>query len=197
MKRYTLIILSVIFITSCAAIRRTIQFETHSENWEKDSPHNSTYLYSRNSDSIYVSIADFHNLISIGPAPIPVFPMFLFSWSKKAPCFKIDMFFDINKPYIINFNAIKFMSNNKHLLPLKIEQINKRGNQATIVENNILTADTHTHFRIYFDKKVKKIKQLDIHIDSLTINGKTIVLPTLMLNQSKQYEYNPLMVGHF
>ena len=201
---YLLIVLSGLFITSCSALYRDTILQTNDNSWDKSYTYHNTYSYRMDSDSIRIQPTGSEDAISIGPPLIPVVPSFLFFWG-KAGRLEIDVSFDINKPYIVNFETIRFVNKNKNLLPFRIEYMTKDNDNKTIFvdyqdipflyDKNIFKAEERSYFRLYFKEKAKKVKQLDVYIDSLKINDEIIVLLPLKLIQKRYYQYNPLIIG--
>ena len=208
MKRanYLLLVLGVIMLitTSCSVLYREVILRTNDNSWDRHFPY-TRHSYRMNSDSICIKITSSTAATAIGPPFIPIFPKFLFFWTYEVDRLEIDVFFEINKPYIVNFETIRFVNKNKNLSPFKIEYITKDNDNKTISvdyqdipfldDKNIFKAEGCSHFRLYFKERVKKVKQLDVYIDSLKINDEIIALPPLKLMQKRNYQYNPLIIG--
>jgi len=177
MKRtnYLLIALSVILIiTSCSGIKRYTTYHPYEENnkWENQYVRYSNVNYiETEKDTLFLRIIPDYDGLFAGPVLVPVIPICLAPWAQgNWSKLEIELWSTAIEEYGIDSTNIHFIINNKkEIYPIKISQ--KQGEKV-----------------FYFAEKMKKIKKIEIFINSTSRQ-----IPPLFLKRKYEFEYIPLI----
>jgi len=183
---YLIMALSVmLIITSCSGIKRYTTYHPYNENnnwgnqrinydilnlsYNTDIIQNINYIETEK-DTLFLQIKPGNDGLFAGPVLVPVIPICLAPWAQDAwSKLEIELSSTAIEEYGIDSTNIHFIINNKkEIYPIKISQ--KQGKKV-----------------FYFDEKMKKIKELAIHIDSANHP-----IPPLFLKRKYRLDYRPL-----
>jgi hypothetical protein len=184
---------SVFIFASCSGIKRNMSYvNIYPYIWTDYG--NDSFGFIDDKDTVFIHINAgiiASDGLFFGPAFFPVFPVFLFGEENNCRL-NVDFNFRIKEKYCINFQSIHFIVNNQtEIFPRTIW--NYADNELLSDTIKTLHLNDTKRFRLSFNCQLRKIKQLEILIDSLEINDKYRHFNPLVVKRKSKIEYNPVL----